>query len=98
MQEFFDAVKVTGPTVAVLLAGVVYLWRRNSQLQQKAFELYDRLLAEQKQATVHLLQLLSESSSGAGKEDLATRYVALLTQRADDLKQQLDTIRQKPAS
>lgn len=89
MQEFFDTLKVTGPSIAILLVGVIYLWRRNSQLEQKAFDLYERIIAEQKQSTVHLLQLLSDQPGSPANENLAARYVTFLTQRADELKEEL---------
>jgi hypothetical protein len=93
VQEFFDAAKVTGPTIAVLLVGVIYLWRRNSQLQQKTFDLYDRILAEQKKASLDLMQLLSTQPGTPGTDALAARYVTFLTQRADELKEELARLR-----
>jgi hypothetical protein len=93
VQEFFDTLKVTGPSIAILLVGVIYLWRRNSQLEQKAFDLYERIIAEQKQSTVHLLQLLSEQPGSPSSENLASRYVTFLTQRADELKEELARLR-----
>lgn len=94
MQDFLEILKVTGPAIAIAVTIAFALWKENGQLQNKIFELYERRLQEHKEMTALLLQTIQSPVSGPQSSvSLADRYVAYLTQRADELQAELSRLR-----
>jgi len=97
MTEFLEVVKVTGPAIAIAVVLAFALWKENGQLQQKAFELYERLVAAQKENTLNLLRFCV-SQPPERVPDLVAKYVDDLNHQMEDLQKQVDSLKAPPSA
>jgi len=92
MTDLLEIVKVTGPAIAIALWLAFALWKENGQLQQKTFELYERLVAAQKENTLNLLRFCV-SQPPERVPDLVSKYVDDLNHQLEDLQHQVEALK-----
>ena len=97
MTDLLEIVKVTGPAIAIAIWLAFALWKENGQLQQKAFELYERLVATQKENTLNLLRFcISQPTENV--PGLVSKYVEDLNRQLEEMQKQVDALKSAPPS
>lgn len=84
MVEILELIKVVGAPVAILAWLVWKLWVKNERKSQKIYDMYERLIKEQKSDALTNMRMIQAHLEGKG-DALAASYIKFLTKESEEL-------------
>lgn len=84
MVEILELIKVVGAPVAILAWLVWKLWRKNERKSLKIYDMYERLIREQKNDALTNMRMIQAHLEGKG-DALAASYLKFLTKESEEL-------------
>lgn len=93
MTEFLELLKTVGPALAILIWLIWQRWLESGRQGVKLTELYERLIECEKQHALDLIRLVTAQFKNEKNDSIAQSYIEALTQKADDLKLEIETMR-----
>jgi len=94
MVEILELIKIVGAPVAILSWLVWKLWIKNERKSKKIYNMYERLIEEQKRDALTNMRMMQAHLEGKG-DAIAKSYIEFLTKEAEELKQEIEGMKRK---